>query len=161
MLLIDEGEGQERRDALSAALSALPKDAAFLKSTATGELVTAAMAFHGAVNSAKSLFEGIEPNGPGRKIKLHAKYSAEDHFVVETGAGTIPVRAIDFTGELRIEQALMPVVTSQRYEYSENGNTISQLAAFAPQEFSGQQYALELHRMGEDGETHVILRRID
>lgn len=161
MLLIDEEEGQERRDALSAALSALPKDAAFLKSTTTGELVTAAMAFHGAVNSTELLFEGIEPNGPGRKIRLYGKYPAEDHFVVETTAGMVPVRAIDFTGELRIEQMPMPVVTSQRYEYSENCNTISQLAAFAPQEINGQQYALELHRMGEDGETHVILRRMD
>jgi hypothetical protein len=116
------------------------------------------MAFHTAVNSAASLFEGLEPNGPGKKIRMRAKYPAEDHFVVETAAGTIPIRAIDFTGELRIDQTLMPVVTSQRYEYSHNGEAISQLAAFAPQEINGHQYGLELHRMGEDGETHVILR---
>ena len=42
----------------------------------------------------------------------------------------------------------------------ETGEVISQLAAFAPHSVLGMNFAVELHRMGEDGETHVLMRRI-
>ena len=42
----------------------------------------------------------------------------------------------------------------------ETGETISQVATFAPHDMAGNRLSLEFHRMGEDGETYVLLRKV-
>lgn len=37
---------------------------------------------------------------------------------------------------------------------------ISQVA-YAPQMINGMKLALEMHHMGESGETHVVMRRVE
>ena len=159
-LLADEEETEERRSALALVLSKITSDVALLKSTITGEMVTGARAFLGAVESVGTLFDGLEANGPGRVITLPAQYTDADHFEVETPVGAIPIRAIVFTGELRIEENAVPLVTTAQYKQTDSGEVISELAAFAPQEFFGQLYAMEMHRMGKDGETHILFRLV-
>jgi hypothetical protein len=160
-LLVDEVETEERRNALSLVLSQTTGDVAFLRSTTTGEMTTGAAAFLGAVESVGTLFDGLEANGPNREITLHAQYTDADHFEVETAVGAIPIRAIVFSGELRVEEKVVPLVTTAQYKQADSGEVISELAAFAPQEFFGQSYAMEMHRMGKDGETHIVYRRVE
>jgi hypothetical protein len=159
-LLVDEAETEERRNALALVLSQIIDDVAFLRSTITGEMVPGAVAFLRAVESVGTLFDGLEANGPRRKITLNAQYTDADRFEVQTPVGAIPIRAIVYTGELLVEEKVVPLVTTAQYRQADSGEVISELAAFAPQEFFGQSYAMEMHRMGKDGETHVIFRRV-
>jgi hypothetical protein len=111
--------------------------------------------------TAKTLFDDLLPNGPEKKVQLHVTYANdEDHFVIETSAGEIRVQAIVFYGELRIRETLVPLSVTAEYRHAETGEPISQLAAFAPQAMHGMKLSMEMHRMAESGETHIILRRL-
>jgi hypothetical protein len=101
----------------------------------------------------------VQPNGPGKKVTLYNTYPEGDHYVIETEEGAIDIREICFCGELSIEEKLVPLAVTSTYEHFGNGGLISQYAAFAPQEMPGGKFSLELHRIGEDGETHILLRR--
>lgn len=160
-ILINEGEGEERRAALSQLISSLPGDAKFLRSSKSGELVSAAEAFSGVVSEMGQLFEGLEPNGPGKKIRLRVQYTNEtDHFVVDTSIGPVRVEAIDFLGELSIRERLIPLTVTAEYRQTETGEPISQVATFAPHSIHGMMFSLEMHRISESGETHIILRKL-
>ena len=70
------------------------------------------------------------------------------------------MQAILFEGELRIKESLVLLSVTAEYRDAEAGQPISQLAAFAPQEMHGMKFSMEVHRMAESGETHIILRRV-
>ncbi len=159
-LHIHESEGEDRRDALSRTVNEMANGTPFLKSITTGVAVSAPDAFLGAVQKVGNLFDGLEENGPGRKVHLHANYPDDDHFVVDTHLGPIRIRAIDFRGELRIEGSDVPLITTKRYEHASGEGVISEVAAFPPLDMPSGRFSLEFHRMGEDGETHVLLRRV-
>lgn len=158
MLLIDTTESPERGAALGAALSASDPNGAFLKAQ-NGTLMRPADAFSAAVQQT-DLFDDVEPNGPAKKVRLHAVYPDDDYFVVDTALGPIRIRAIRFEGELTVTETLVPLTVTTEYRDSETGEMISQLAAFAPQEILGQRFAMELHHLGETGETHVTMRKV-
>jgi hypothetical protein len=159
-LMIDESEVQDRRDALNRVVAAALNETPILKSIKTGAVVSAPVAFLGAVEREGNLFDGLEENGPGRRVHLYAIYPDADHYVVDTDLGPIRIRAIDFQGELRIERSGMPLSMTNRYEHISDGSVISQVAAFTPIDLQGAHYSLELHRMGEDGEIHILIRCI-
>lgn len=159
-ILLSETETEGKKAAVSKTLSSTSTDVSFLKSSQTGETATVASAFIAAVGENPSFFDGLEPNGPARGVRIHARYLDEDHFVVETDAGPICIAAIVFTGEVSIREDLVPISLTAEYRQSGTGETISQVASFAPQRVLGINFALEMHRMSETGETHVILRRL-
>jgi hypothetical protein len=156
-----EMESAERKRALLGAISSVPANVVFLKSSKSSELVTLANAFSRIVSEAGTLFDGLIPNGPGKKVRLHVQYSNdEDHFVIETGSGPIRVQAILFQGDLHIKETVVPLSITAEYRHAETGETISQLAAFAPQEIHGMKFSMEMHRIADCGETHIIMRRV-
>jgi len=160
-ILVNEGESEDRRAALLQLISSLSGDAKFLKSSKKGTLVSPAEAFCFAAEKLERLFEGLEPNGPGKKITLCVQYTNDDdHFVVGTSLGAIRVEAIVFYGELSVRETLIPLTVTAEYRRTETGESISQLASFAPQLIHGMRFAVEMHRIAESGETHVILRRL-
>ena len=159
-MVIDAAENEDRRRAALETVRRTSADAALLKSHATNEKVTAAAAFQAAVHQVVGLFDDVVPNGAGKKITLEAAYAENDYFVIETELGPVPIRAIRFRGELCIVENSIPLAVTKHYRQSDSGELISQLAGFAPQQMLGHEFSLELHRMGEDGETHVILRRV-
>ncbi len=130
-----------------------------LVSSVTKERATVIQVFLGAVQSDPTAFEGVSTAHP-KKVKFVGHYADDDHFYIETKLGNAQVDSIEFTGELRIEETKIPVARTVEYRHVETGEVISQLAAFAPQSIEGKNFAIELHRMGEDGETHVIMRRV-
>ena len=125
----------------------------------TKERVTVTQAFMGVVQAEPSAFDGVLVDHP-KKVCVNAHYPGDDHFYIETEAGNARVDRIEFFGELRIEETRVPVVRTVEYRHVDTGEVISQLAAFAPHLIGGMNFAVELHRMGEDGETHVIMRRL-
>lgn len=160
-ILIDPDESPERREELSRVISEHSDDVPLLRSTSTGEKAPVKNAFLGAVNQEGNLFDDIEPNGEGKKIRLQVNYENEtDHFVVETDLGDIRVKSILFYGELSIEHRSVPLTITSEYRQSDNGEVISQVAGFEPQEILGHEFALELHKLEETGETHVLLRKV-
>jgi hypothetical protein len=161
-IFVSENESDDRKHALIEMLSGAPAHDTILKSSNTGEFVAPANAFSQAVNSQETLFEDLVPNGPGKKVRLHVQCTNDDdHFVVETTAGPIRVTAILFEGELRIKESLVPLTVVAEYRHVETGHPISQMAAFAPQKVHGMKFSMEMHRMAESGETHIILRKLE
>jgi hypothetical protein len=157
-LLVNENTSEEMRTALLEVVTAATGTDRILSSTSKGTHHTMAEAFLGAVEIAK-LLEDLEPGNPSRRVKIHAQYPNDhDHFVVETAAGEVRLEAIAFEGELTASETLVPVDLASKYHNVETGETISQVAAFAPQDIGGNRMALEVHRMGENGETYIILR---
>jgi len=160
-ILVGEEESVERKRALLDIISSAPGDATLLKSSKTSEVIAPASAFSAAVGEVRTLFDNLVPNGPEMKVKLHVTYANdEDHFVVETPIGAIRVQAIVFEGELRITKTLVPLTVTAEYRHTETGQPISQLAAFAPQTIHGMKVSMEMHRMAESGETHIVLRKL-
>lgn len=158
--LLDESEPNERQLALSDLLSSIDGNAEILKSSKTGELTTAALAFSAAAGGIEGLFDDLNENSPEKKLCLHANYTNEDHFVIETSKGQIQLRAIVFEGELRLKETLVPLMVTAEYRHANSGEVISQIASFAPQSILGMKFSTELHKMADTGETHVILRRL-
>jgi hypothetical protein len=160
-IIIREEESTERREELARVIAAHSDDMPLLRSISTGERVPLKNAFLGAVNGVEGLFDDIEPNKAGKRIKLHVRYTnKDDHFVVDTDLGEIRVESIIFYGELSIEQRSVPLNITTEYRQSKDGEVISQVAGFESQDMLGHEFALELHKLTETGETHVLLRKI-
>lgn len=159
-VLLDDSEPKERQQALTECLAAIDGNAAFLRSEVTGSMVTAALAFKGAIDTIEGIFDNVIANGPGKGVELHVLNPEDDAVLVDTREGAIRPRALLLKGIIRVEHVKIPLATTTQYERAENGEVISQLAAFAPQSLLGTKFSVELHKMAETGETHVALRRI-
>lgn len=70
------------------------------------------------------------------------------------------MRAILFEGEVRLKETLVPLIVTAEYWQADTGEVISQVASFAPQSIHGMKFSTEMHKMGDTGETHIILRRL-
>jgi hypothetical protein len=160
IFLLDDSESKERQLAVANLLLVINGDSAVLKSSKTGETTNAASAFASAADGVDGLFDDLIENGPEKRIKLQANYSDEDHFVIETSQGPVPLRAIVFEGELRLKETLIPLMVAAEYRSAGGGEVISQMASFAPQSILGMKFSTELHRMADSGKTHVVLRRL-
>lgn len=109
----------------------------------------------------EKLYDDIEPNGPGKKIKLNVNYPNEtDRFIVETKLGEIHIQAIIFIGELFLTHRLVPLTITAEYRKAENGRPISQIAAFPPIEIHGSKFSLEMHKLKKTEEINVVLRKV-
>lgn len=159
-VLIDESEGENKRHALEEFMREVDGGVAFLKSSSSGELVTPAIAFSSAASGTKGIFDELVENGPEIDIKIHATYTDEDHFVIDTAEGSVKVRTIIFVGGIRLTKELIPLFSTSEYRQVDTGEVISQVASFAPQSIHGMKFSTEIHKMGDSGETHIIMRRL-
>jgi hypothetical protein len=130
-----------------------------LISSSSGARANLTNAFFGAIQSVDNAFKDVVV-GKALKVRLMSDYRDDDHFLIETALGLVRVTQIEFLGELRVEETVVPVVKTAEYRHAGTGEPISQLAVFAPQSILGMNLALELHRMAESGETHVTMRRL-
>lgn len=159
-VLIPEESSALLREALLEVLNGANGLSEVLKSTKTGQKHSVSSAFLGVVE-AENLFDGIEPNTDARPVDLHVDYVADDDFfVIDTAIGPARIQSIKYRGKLLVSEKLVPLSVTSKYRDSQTGEVISQLAVFAPQEIEGMRLALELHRMGEDGQTHIVMRRL-
>lgn len=157
-IMISSAATQEVKVAAQSVIERAAGNDAFLVAALTKEHVTALQVFMAAVQTEPTAFDGVTVEAP-KKVCIFGEYPGDDHFYIETDVGNARVDRIEFFGELRIEENSIPVVRTVEYRHAETGEVISQLAAFAPNSISGMNYALELHRIGTDGETHLIMRR--
>ena len=158
-ILVNENTDEDLKDALRQVVMKANGSDKILRSIKSGEHHTLSNAFLAAVQN-NQLFNTIEPNSLGRIVTLHVHYAYDDdHFIVNTEQGDVRVERIVFNGELSAIETLVPIDVATGYRNVETGETISQLVRFAPQNIAGTPMALELHRMGEEGETHFILRK--
>lgn len=134
-------------------------NAQILISSSTESLANLTQAFFGAVQSVADAFDGVSPEQP-KSIRLLSQYLDNDHYLIQTPAGRVRVHEIEFIGELRVEEIIVPVTRTAEYRHAQTGEPISQLAAFAPQTILGINLSLELHRVAESGETHIAMRRL-
>jgi hypothetical protein len=158
-ILVHESESDERKAALFDFILKVPNGSAFLRSSKTGELVTLSNAFFAAVYGVQGVFDDVFADKP-KAIRLYAAYPSDEHFTVETSVGSVRVHTIEFVGELRITETMVPIMNTVEYRHHETGEPISQLAAFAPQNILGMNLSMEMHYMNESGTTHVSMRRL-
>jgi len=160
LLVIDEGEPTERKLATQNVVESGEQH--ILRSTSTGAISTVAEAFMGAMQlQPDDHFEGLQPNGDGRHVRLNVEYTNDDdHFVVDTIEGPVRIRGIAFVGTLDLREEILPLVETKEYKITGSGQLISQTAIFQSMQFQDMELAFELHRLGESGATHVTLRRV-
>jgi hypothetical protein len=158
-IIISSAESEQVKVAAQRAIERATGNDALLVAAMRGENVTVTQAFMGAVQTEPAAFDEVAVERP-KKVCVIGQYSGEDHFYIETEVGNARIDRIEFFGELRIEETSVPVVRTVEYRHLETGEVISQLAAFSPHSILGMNFSVELHRMGEDGETHVIMRRL-
>jgi hypothetical protein len=158
-ILIDGTESHRRRIAAEKLVKSAPAGTPILMSSKTGDRVTAEQAFLGAVHDIPDAFSTVTPTTP-KPIQVHAEFPTDDHYVLPTAEGGVRVAAIEFTGELRVEEREFPVVSTTEYRHAESGAPISQVVSFAPQSLQGQNLSFELHRVSETGRIHVIARKV-
>jgi len=160
-ILINKEETEDRREALAHLISNLPGDAKFLRSSKSGVVVSPAAAFLGAVSGVGTLFDDLNPLSPIKQIRLHAQYpDEEDHFLVDTRLGPIRVEEILFKGGLTVREQRIPLALTAEYRQTTTGEPISQVASFEPHSIHEMMLSLEMHRIADTGETHVILRKV-
>jgi hypothetical protein len=156
---LDATVSPQERAGLSDLVAEVKGDTPVLRSVSTGEAITLPQAFSAVCSANPALFEDVTADGPPKLVRLLARYS-DEHFVVETVAGPVAIREIRFTGELRINKTRLPIVYTGEYRDAHSGAPISQVVTYAPQSVMGSQFALELHKLAETGETHVIMRKV-
>jgi hypothetical protein len=160
-LSLMDGESEERKRAIDGLFTALGSEGLHLRATKSGALHSLREVFLFAVEFKGDMFDGLRPNGPSKAVHFRVNYTNdEDHFVLETDNGPARVKAIDFRGDLSIIESLVPLEVTSEYRSIDTGERISQVAAFAPMDVHGSQLSVELHRLEESGETHVIVRRV-
>jgi hypothetical protein len=157
-VFVKEGESEDRCEALSHLISGLSRDAKYLLSLKSGDIVSADEAFLSAVSGVGYLFNDLKPNCPGKRIRLQAQYTEADHFVVDTKLGPIHIAEILFMGELFIHETLIPLTMTAEYRQAKTGEPISQVAIFDSQMIHGIMFSPEMHHFSESGETHIGLR---
>jgi hypothetical protein len=158
-IIIRSTEAPEIANAAQLAIKRASGNDPLLNASLTKDRVTVTQAFMGAVQTESTAFDGVTVGNP-KKICVVGQYPGADYFYIETDAGNARVDRIEFFGELRLEEVVVPLTQTTEYRNLQTGEVISQLASFAPNTVGGMKFALELHRMGEDGETHVLLRRL-
>lgn len=156
--LLNETTPAELRSALEEVMVSSNGASPILRSSTTGEVVTPDYAFSRAATANPEFFLDLVPNGESKRVQLHADYTDGDHFVIDTPLGPVTLPAIVYLGELRLKETMVPLTYTAEYRRSTTGESISQVVSFAPTTAMGMNFAIEMHRLAETGETHVILR---
>ncbi|MDH4187750.1 MAG: restriction endonuclease [Nitrospira sp.] len=146
-------------DALASMLPGINGSVPLLRALSNGEVVTPAQAFSGVTSANQELFDGLEPNGEPKIVRLLNRYPDDDHFVIQTAQGDVPIKTIEFTGELSIKEFKLPIGYTGEYRDAKTGTPISQVVTYAPQSIMGNKFAVELHKLAASGETHITMRR--
>ena len=158
VLFFEEGISAKLLEKAKAILNSSDGNKKILRSVASNQLLTVAEAFANVANDMR-LFDSISPCERGKKVDLQVRYSNDnDHFVMDVEAESIRVRDIRFVGELLVVESNIPINLVAEYKGAEAG-VISQFVSFSPWEVNGTTFSIELHRMGDGGETHVVMRR--
>lgn len=157
---IDESELNDKRHLLTEILSKVGVSIPFLKSSKSGLTTTLTNVFTNAVTQIDGLFEGLIANGSGKQFRVRASFTDDDYLIVETTDGPVRIRAILFVGEAHLKEALVPLMGTVEYRHTKTGEVISQVASFAPQLIHGKKFSTEMHKIGDTGETHVVIRRL-
>lgn len=158
-IIINSSESDECKKAAMEVISKANGNDEFLVQSSTKSLANMTQAFFGAVQSIDGAFNDLA-SGQSKKVRILSSYADDDHYLIQTKLGLVRIEQIEFLGELRIEETRVPVVKTAEYRQAETGDSISQLVAFAPQSIHGANLSLELHRIMDSGETHVIMRRL-
>ncbi len=152
---------QEVATALLKDLTGVRSDAKMLRAP-DGGLQSLAEAFSACVSALEVVWEGIEPNGPSRTVRVDAAYPEGNRYTVELPSGIFELAVIYFKGEVSLICEDLPLLTTSEYrQVQEGGRVISQVAAYAPQTINGMKLAVEAHHMGDSGETHIVMRRVE
>lgn len=155
---IESDLSDELRDAALEVIDTAAGNSPIIRSVSTGESTTLANAFLGALQASGDLDKFDAPTTP---VRLLAFYPADDdHFVIDTGLGSVRVIEIQFIGRVETERTELPVIRAQQYQHQETSGVISQAVAFEPLTVEGKSISIEMHRLTDGGATYMVLRSV-
>lgn len=159
-LLIDPNESEDRQQALRVKLEEIGPNRPLLRAIDSGSEVSVYDAFNMALDSQPQLLADAGSNKSTKPVNLRARFPDDSsHFVVETSCGLVRIREIVFRGELSAIRSEIPLGQATEYAHVPTGKAISQTAAF-PFDAFGMSLSLDVHKLVEPGEVHVVLRNV-
>lgn len=159
-LVVSELEPKEALNALHELLAKIDSNQKLLRAAQSLQVHSLGDVFHSVVTQ-EELFDSMQPDVGQRTINIHAKFAnLDDRFSVETEHGVIPIESIYFTGSLVVTETQKSVAFAGQYRSFDSESVFSEVVSFEPLEFDGKKFALEMHNIGETGETQVMLRRV-
>jgi len=159
-LMVDPDLPQEDKSELLEILQSTESNRCILRIGNSDSYHALTMAFRTVVDQEK-LFDDVLPNGASKDVRIHARYSdAANRYSIDISRKRIDILSILYIGELSIVSKENHIAFSGRYQ-SDLGDTVhSEVVSYEPMEMFGGQFSLEMHNIGETGETHVTLRKM-
>jgi hypothetical protein len=156
---IDESTCEERTIACTTLLRSATPELQFLKSSVSDRSCTIVQAFTDAVGKIDPTEERLKPDLPPVPVHISACYTEQDYFFIETDKGNVRINSIEFDGNVRVVETLVPISESSEYRKIESGNAISQVAVFDLKKINNERLQLELHKISDSNELHVTIRK--
>lgn len=161
ILYIAETESEDRQKAALEAISGKPIGEQLLRSSETGETISILKTFEMFMASNPAFSEGAIPNQPGKPVEVKAIYASDkSHPIIDTALGPVRITEILFGGEVTLVQSQATLARTQEYTRTESTNSISQSAGFMIP-MNGQKFSLEMHRLTETREIHLVVRKLE
>jgi hypothetical protein len=159
-LILAPDEPDENRQAVDEVLAKNRSDQPILRAVKTNQTASLNTAFSAELSSREDVFDAVVPNTPARPLRMRVIYPDDgDYFVVDTHLGAVRIRQIVFDCELAVKETEVPLAGAREYFRADSGKSISQSAAFVFDAL-GATLSLEMHKLAETGETHIVLRKL-
>ncbi len=159
-LVIAPEQPDEVKNAFEMAVHGKRLNEPFLISTETGKQVRAVDAFSVAISKTDQFYNGVEPGGPPKPIRLLAKYTNDaSHFVVTTSRGNVRITEIYFIGTLSVKAERIPIERIREYSRNENGENLAQIVSFKFN-VGESKIMLDFQKIADTGQTQVIVRQL-
>lgn len=157
---VDPSTTIEQREALKAILGENRHDQKILRVGSSNNQQSLYGLFRWAVEE-NELFSDVVIDGPSKPVKIHVRCSTPDLTVaIETPRASVKIDSLVFTGELSLRKSDHSPSFMRRYQAYDGSTAFSDVVAFEPMKIGGKMWSLEMHKVSETGETHVMLRRI-
>jgi hypothetical protein len=157
-LIADSQASPQAIKALASVVSDMSAEREILVHTGTGHTTSPVAEWLRIIRINPNMFEGLEPNGPARKIEGHANYGdPNNRYQILTSEGPVDIVQIVFRAELSSVRRRVPVTRITQYSRTLEQEIISQEAHFEI-EVADKVVDLALHNFGEKHKTHISVR---
>jgi hypothetical protein len=157
--LIGDSEVSEAvLESLKRLIAGAGREEPILAHTGSDNLLSVSQAWQAVVNENPQLFDGLVPNGEGRRVKLCVHYpNPSDRYQVRTDKDVVDIVQILFLADLSIVHKQVPVSQITQYSRAQEREIIAQSVRFEVQ--AGDKVMdIAFHNFGEQDRTLVTLR---
>ena len=138
-------------------------DGLMLKSTTTGNQVNVGTVFTRYLDAHPEAGSGVSVADPeGKTVRFKIVYAADDCFTIETSAGPVRVRGMEFEAVLRMHEVELTPGAQKSYRRDVKGDLIAQSVIYPAKEIEGRgEVQFELHKKADSDEMFAVVRQRD